>query len=52
MIRNPSASFMMNLLRQGQAGAPPEAFQAFLNLAEHVLSPDDWKDLKSKIEIK
>jgi hypothetical protein len=41
----------VDMINQGRSTMPPEAFQAFLKLAEHLLSPDDWKALKSKLGI-
>jgi hemerythrin-like domain-containing protein len=42
----------VEMIKAGQASMPPEAFQGFLKLTEHVLSPDDWTALKSKLGIK
>ena len=38
-------------INAARASAPPEMFQAVLKVAEQVLSPDEWADLKSKIGI-
>ncbi len=37
------------ILNQGRAMMPPEAFQAVLKIAEHVLSPEDWLLLKKML---
>jgi hypothetical protein len=41
----------ISLLNEGRANMPPEAFQAVLKLAEHVLNTADWIALKSKLMI-
>jgi hemerythrin-like domain-containing protein len=41
----------VDMLNQGRSTMPPAAFQAFLKLAENLLSPDNWKALKSKLGI-
>jgi hemerythrin-like domain-containing protein len=45
---NPAERFM--ILKMGQATMPAEAFQAALEVAEHVLSPEDWNSLKKMLE--
>ena len=42
---NPTERFMT--LKMGQTTMPTEAFQAVLNVAERVLSPEDWASLKA-----
>jgi len=37
-------------LKMGQATMPAEAFQAVLNVAERVLSPEDWEPLKAMLK--
>jgi hypothetical protein len=37
-------------LKMGQATMPTEAFQAVLNVAERVLSPEDWASLKAMLK--
>jgi hemerythrin-like domain-containing protein len=39
------------LLNQAQATMPPEAFQAALKLAEHVLTPEDFASLKTLLKL-
>ena len=39
------------LLNQARAAMPPEAFQASLKLAEHVLAPEDWAALKATLKL-
>jgi hemerythrin-like domain-containing protein len=39
-----------SILNQGRATMPPEAFQAVLKLAEHVLTPEDWSLLKTMLK--
>ncbi len=39
------------LFNQGRATMPPEAFQAVLKLAEHVLTPEDWALLKTTLKL-
>jgi hypothetical protein len=46
-----SLSERISLLNEGRANMPPEAFQAALKLAEHVLNTADWIALKSKLMI-
>ena len=46
---NPSERVI--LLNQGRATMPPDAFQAVLKLAEHVLTPEDWSSLKAILKI-
>jgi hypothetical protein len=31
---------------------PPEAYQGFLKLAERILEPNDWTNLKTKLGLK
>jgi len=38
-------------INQGQAVGPPEAFQAALKIAEHVLTPTDWSSLKKGLNL-
>jgi hypothetical protein len=45
---NPAERFMT--LKMGQATMPTEAFQAVLNVAEQVLSPEDWASLKAMLK--
>jgi hemerythrin-like domain-containing protein len=45
---NPAERFMT--LKMGQTTMPTEAFQAVLNLAERVLSPEDWASLKAMLK--
>lgn len=45
---NPAERFMT--LKMGQATMPTEAFQAVLNVAERVLSPEDWASLKAMLK--
>ena len=45
---NPTERFMT--LKMGQATMPKEAFQAVLNVAERVLSPEDWASLKAMLK--
>jgi hypothetical protein len=37
-------------LKMGQTTMPTEAFQAVLNVAERVLSPEDWASLKAMLK--
>jgi len=39
------------LLNQARAAMPPEAFQAALKLAEHVLTPEDFASLKTLLKL-
>jgi len=39
------------LLNQARATMPPEAFQAALKLAEHVLTPEDFASLKTSLKL-
>ena len=39
------------LFNQGRAASPPEAFQAGLKIAEHVLTPMDWSSLKKALDL-
>jgi len=45
---NPAERFMT--LKMGQTTMPTEAFQAVLNVAERVLSPEDWASLKAMLK--
>jgi hypothetical protein len=45
---NPIERFVT--LKMGQATMPTEAFQAVLNVAERVLSPEDWASLKAMLK--
>jgi hemerythrin-like domain-containing protein len=45
---NPAERFMT--LKMGQTTMPTEAFQAVLNVAERVLSPEDWVSLKAMLK--
>jgi hypothetical protein len=38
------------ILKMGQTTMPTEAFQAVLNVAERVLSPEDWASLKAMLK--
>lgn len=40
-----------SILNQARATLPPEAFQAGLKIAEHVLSPEDWSLLKKILKL-
>ena len=46
---NPTERF--TILNQGRATMPPEAFQAGLKIAEHVLSSEDWSLLKKMLKL-
>jgi hypothetical protein len=50
MLPAMSTSERAMILNQGKATMPPEAFQAVLKLAEHVLTPEDWSSLKTMIK--
>jgi hemerythrin-like domain-containing protein len=45
---NPAERFMT--LKMGQTTMPTEAFQSVLNVAERVLSPEDWASLKAMLK--
>ena len=45
---NPAERFM--ILKMGQSTMPTEAFQAVLNVAERVLSSEDWASLKAMLK--
>jgi hemerythrin-like domain-containing protein len=45
---NPAERFIT--LKMGQTTMPTEAFQAVLNVAERVLSPEDWASLKAMLK--
>ena len=42
----------VEMIEAGRASMPPEAFQGFLKLIEHLLSSEEWTALKSKLENK
>lgn len=42
----------VEMIGAGRGSMPPEAFQGFLKLTEHLLSPEEWTALKSKLETK
>jgi len=39
------------IFNQSRATMPPEAFQAALKIAEHVLTPIDWSSLKKALNL-
>ena len=50
MLPAMSLSERLMILNQAKAAMPPEAFQAVLKLAEHVLAPEDWAALKNTMK--
>ena len=39
------------IINQGRAVGPPEAFQAAIKIAEHVLTPTDFSSLKKALNL-
>jgi len=51
MLPGMSPTERVMLFNQGRATMPPEAFQAVLKLAEHVLTAEDWALLKTTLKL-
>ncbi len=46
---SPTERFLV--VSQGLKGMPPEAFKGALEIAEHVLAPEDWLSLKKMLKL-